>query len=136
MRVFVPAIVVLWLCSACASSSASVARPARRFVVVVDQSRPLADYSRVEYVDARGTVVRTLARKVWDASVSPNGRLVALDESSGLYVERIDGSPPRRLVRWNLPAWEGCSGCEVDSWWSPNSKQLLVLVSNFSRLAV
>jgi hypothetical protein len=128
---------VLGLCSACASpaSRPAAARPARRFVVAV-QPRPSADFSEVEYVDARGRVVRTLARKVWNASLSPNGRLVALEERSGIYVERINGSWSRPLVRWNRFAWDGCSGCGSPFSWSPDSKQLLVAVSNSLALAV
>jgi len=126
MRALALALVVLGLCSACGSSAA---QPARRFVVVTPLGG-MSGLSRVESVDARGRVVRTIARRAFDASVSPDGRLVALDESNGLYVERISSSRPRLLVRSIPDIWGPASV------WSPDSNQLLVAVSGGSRLAV
>jgi hypothetical protein len=132
MRTAVLAIAVLGLCSACASSAAApVARPARRFVLVV-RLHPSSVFSRVESVDARGRVVRNLAGKVFDASVSPDGALVALDERTGLYVVRIDGSGRRLLLRGKATDYS----YGFPDVWSPDSKQLLVSVPNWSRLAV
>ena len=127
MRAAVLAIAVLCLCSACGASS--VARPARRFVVAV-RLRPSTIFSRVESVDARGRVVRTLADKVYDASVSPDGSLVALSERNGLYVERVSGSRPRLLVQGHPDPYSAAYS------WSPDSRELLVNVSDGARLAV
>ena len=139
MRAGVVAIAVLGLCSACASSVAPARHPAAasrpagvpRFLVTIEQPAQ-TDRRRFALADARGRVVRTIAtfHPKWDSAdfnavVSPDGRTIALEKNTGLYVERINSSRPRLLVRGGRSAV-----------WSPDSKKVLVAVSNRPRLAV
>jgi WD40-like Beta Propeller Repeat len=101
---------VLCLATGCGSSAA----PGRALLLEVGSGYCA---SKVETVDARGRVVRTLARKVCDSLLSPNRKLVALNEESGLYVARIDGSAPRRLVQADQA---------YGYLWSPDSKRIVV----------
>jgi hypothetical protein len=132
MRALALSVAVLGFCVACGSSAAPARSQAGRpaFLLVLVQS-PWA--TQVESVDAQGRVGRIIVPKVRSASVSPDGKLVALGEAGGLYVERTTGSRRRLLLRWSSVAlWKNVPFFL----WSPDSKQLLVSVSNFSRLAV
>jgi Tol biopolymer transport system component len=69
---------------------------------------------------------------MYHALVSPDGQLVAFDDSTGLYVDAISGSGPGRLVTRNVTPTGDARPYYV---WSPDSKQLLVTTRS-GRLAV
>jgi WD40 repeat protein len=116
------AAVVVALATTAAAGNAS---PAARFLV--ETLGLTRGHVRLAVVDANGTVVRVLSRAVgaWGRPiVSPDGRVVAFDDSKGLVVEGIDGSSRRLLVRFDRSCLR--SICVAPAAWSPDGTKLFV----------
>jgi dipeptidyl aminopeptidase/acylaminoacyl peptidase len=101
------------------------ARDATQRILVVASAPP--SYDPVGHVyDLSGRLLRTVAGpRGGSLTWSPDGTMVALADASGVWVERADGSEPRRLITTRSSCHIACLSSPVVAW-APDGKRLAV----------
>lgn len=120
------AFAVLALCVSSAGASvrrADASVQAVRFLLLVTQ-RP-QDTQQLETVGARGQLIRVITSEGGGA-LSPDRRLIAWEQTGGIYVESLNGSDDHLVLPLSCPDPPFYGDCGDNFVWSPDNRQLLV----------